>query len=232
MTAEALVAPTGPGAHHDVHAQLMGSRSAGRGDRAFRALAVGAGLLVLVILAGIALTTTREAWPAFQEEGLGFIFSTDWAPAANHFGAGALIYGTLLVSAIALVLAVPFSLGIALFATELAGRRLRGPLNLVMDLLAAIPSVIYGLWAVMALGVFLEPKYGRAGPRGDPLGDDPRRGVPVVPRGHHRCGHARPRPGDGRDDRRRPHHRQQRLHHHEAVRARRRHGRPHRQPVG
>jgi phosphate transport system permease protein len=144
----------------DMHAQLVGSRAAGRGDRAFSGLAIGAGLLVLLILAGIAFTTTREAWPAFQQEGLGFIFSTNWAPSAEHFGAGALIYGTLLVSFIALLIAVPFSLGIALFATELAGRRLRGPLNMIMDLLAAIPSVIYGLWAVMALGPILETQYG------------------------------------------------------------------------
>jgi phosphate transport system permease protein len=143
-----------------VHEQLLGSRSAGRGDRAFSGLAVGAGLLVLVILAAIALFTTKEAWPAFVQMGLGFFFSTTWNPAAGEFGAGALIYGTLVVSLIALVLAVPLSVGIALFSTEMAGRRLKGPLSMTMDLLAAIPSVIYGLWAVMALGAFLEGRYG------------------------------------------------------------------------
>jgi phosphate transport system permease protein len=149
--------PDGRGAMHE---QLAGARGGGRGDRAFGGLAIGAGLLVLLILAGIAVTTTKEAWPAFQQEGLGFIFSTEWNPAAGRFGGGALIYGTLVVSFIALLFAVPLSLGIALFATELAGRRLRGPLSLAMDLLAAIPSVVYGLWAVMALGGWLEPKYG------------------------------------------------------------------------
>jgi phosphate transport system permease protein len=143
----------------DMRALLAGTKSAGRGDRLFRALAVGAGLLVLLILGGIAFTTTREAWPAFARMGVRFFLGTTWNPAAGEFGAAALIYGTLLVSFIAIVLAVPLSVGIALFSTEMAGRRLKGPLSMGMDLLAAIPSVIYGLWAVMALGAFLEPRY-------------------------------------------------------------------------
>jgi phosphate transport system permease protein len=144
-----------PGEDRDHGAELRGSKTGGRGDRAFSGLAVAAGLLVLLILAGIAYTTTKEAWPAFQKMGLGFVTSTDWNPSAGSFGAGALIFGTLFVSVIALLIAVPISLGIALFATELAGRRLRAALGMLMDLLAAVPSVVYGLWGVIVFGPLL-----------------------------------------------------------------------------
>jgi phosphate transport system permease protein len=119
-------------------------------DRTFRVLALIAGLAVLVVLALIAIYTTREAWPWFREEGLG-IFTDNWDPAKNHFGALGLIYGTLLVSVIALVLAVPVSIGIALFATEVAPASIRRPIVYTVDLLAAIPSVVYGLWALLVL---------------------------------------------------------------------------------
>jgi len=119
-------------------------------DRGFRLLALAAGLMVLVVLALIAIYTTREAWPWFREEGLG-IFTDNWDPAKNHFGALGLIYGTLLVSVIALALAVPISVGIALFVTEVAPRSIRRPIVYTVDLLAAIPSVVYGLWALLVL---------------------------------------------------------------------------------
>jgi phosphate transport system permease protein len=163
MTAVDALAGSGsapaPRPGRDMRAALVGSPAAGRGDRAFSGLAVGAGLLVLVILAGIAFTTTKEAWPAFRQEGLGFVFTDNWNPSAGHFGALALIYGTLLTALIALVIAVPVSVGIALFTTELAGRRLRGPLGMLMDLLAAVPSVVYGLWGVAAFGPALVKVY-------------------------------------------------------------------------
>ena len=107
----------------------------------------GSGLLVLAILGLIAYTTTKNAWPWFREEGLG-IFADNWDPAKGQFGAGAMIYGTFLVGIIALVISVPVSIGIALFVTEIAPRRLRKPIIYTVDLLAAIPSVVYGLWAL------------------------------------------------------------------------------------
>jgi phosphate transport system permease protein len=116
-------------------------------DRAFRLLALGAGLLVLVVLALVAVATTQQAWPAFRKEGLAFLTSREWAPSQGKFGALAFIYGTAVVSVIALVLAVPVSVGIALFLTEVAPRRLRGPVVYLLDLLAAVPSVVFGLWA-------------------------------------------------------------------------------------
>ena len=124
------------------------------GDRVFRAFALGAGLSVLAILALIAIVTTKQSWPVFRHEGFSFITSSKWDPAHNRFGALAFIYGTVIASLIGVVLAVPMSLGIALFTTELAPRRLRKPVVYVVDLLAAIPSVVYGLWA---LAVFKTP---------------------------------------------------------------------------
>ena len=124
------------------------------GDRAFRAVALTAGLSVLAILALIAFVTTKQAWPIFRRDGLGFITGTKWDPTNAKFGALPFIYGTAVSSAIALVLANPLSLGIALFTNELAPRRLRKPVIYAIDLLAAIPSVVYGLWA---LAVFEQP---------------------------------------------------------------------------
>ncbi|MET0894858.1 MAG: phosphate ABC transporter permease subunit PstC [Acidimicrobiia bacterium] len=119
-------------------------------DRLFEYVALLAGLMVLVILALILFSTTQKAWPWFQEEGLG-IFANDWVPSQGKFGAGALIYGTFLVGFLALLMAVPVSVGIALFVTEIAPRRLAKPVVYVVDLLAAIPSVVYGLWAIFVL---------------------------------------------------------------------------------
>ena len=84
-------------------------------------------------------------------DGLGFFTGTRWAPNADVFGSLAFVYGTLLVSAIALVFAVPVSIGIALFLSEVAPRRLRRPVIYLVDLLAAVPSVVYGLWGVIVL---------------------------------------------------------------------------------
>ena len=120
-------------------------------DRLFRWVTLASGLTVLVILGLIAYSTTKEAWPWFKAEGLGAVLSDDWNPAKNHFGGLALVYGTFLVGVIALVIAVPVSMGIALFVTEVAPRPLRKPIVYVVDLLAAIPSVVYGLWAIFVL---------------------------------------------------------------------------------
>src|SRR5882757_5340213 len=120
-------------------------------DGAFRAIAFAAGLLVLAILALIAYTTTSKAWPAFAHEGLKFFTSTNWNPNLDHFGALDFEFGTILTAVIALVIAVPASLGIALFITELAPRRVRSGVTYVVDLLASIPSVVYGFWALAVL---------------------------------------------------------------------------------
>ena len=120
-------------------------------DRTFRAIAFAAGLLVLAILALIAYSTTSKAWPAFTHQGFSFLTSRNWNPNTDHFGALDFVYGTILTSVIALGLAIPASLGIALFITELAPRRWRIAVTYVVDLLAAIPSVVYGFWALAVL---------------------------------------------------------------------------------
>jgi len=119
-------------------------------DRVFRGVALGAGLMVLVVLALIIVSTTNEAWPWFRDEGFG-IFGATWNPASGDLGPLGLIAGTLTVATIALVIAVPISIGIALFVTEVAPRRLRKPVVYTIDLLAAIPSVVFGLWALREL---------------------------------------------------------------------------------
>jgi phosphate transport system permease protein len=118
-------------------------------DRGFKNLTLLAGLLVLAVLALIAYTTIHKAWPAFRHEGFAsFLTSQHWDPNANQFGALQFIFGTTVTSAIALVFAVPLSLGIALFITELASKRVGAFVTYVVDLLAAVPSVVYGLWGI------------------------------------------------------------------------------------
>ena len=119
-------------------------------DRLFRWVALASGLLVLVILALIIYSTLDHASAWFEKEGFG-IFADNWDPAHGNFGAGAMIYGTFLVGAIALLISVPVSVGIALFVTEVAPRGMRKPVIYTIDLLAAIPSVVYGLWAFLVL---------------------------------------------------------------------------------
>lgn len=123
----------------------------GAGDKGFRALALVAGALVLAVLALIAITTTRRAWPAFTEMGFSFFTTERWAPPQEVFGALSFIYGTLVSSLIAVVLAVPVSLGIALFITQVAPQWLKRPVVYILDLLAVIPSVVFGLWGLLVL---------------------------------------------------------------------------------
>ena len=141
-------------------------------DRIFRIVALLGGLLVLAVLALIAYSTTQKAWPWFKAEGVDAVFSDNWAPSKGHFGALGLMYGTLLVAAIALVMAVPVSVGIALFVNEVAPRRLRRPMVSVIDLLAAVPSVVFGLWGIYVLAQPLADIYGSV--------SDAFAGVPVL----------------------------------------------------
>ncbi len=153
--------PSGVGTDLDVAALAAGPADGRRADQAFRIFAFIAGLSVLAILVLIAVSTTREAWPAFVAEGSGFVLSSNWDPNSNQFGALAFIYGTLFVSFIALVLAVPVSIGIALHVNEVAPVRLRRPAIYAIDLLAAIPSVVYGLWGVLVFAPAMQGVYER-----------------------------------------------------------------------
>jgi len=132
------------------------------GDRGFQWLAVAAGVLVLVILALIAFSTTQQAMPWFRKEGLG-IFSRTWNPAANQFGALAFMFGTAVTALIAVVLAVPVSVAVALLLTEVVPRRLAQPVVYVIDLLAVVPSVVWGLWGILVLAPWIAHIYSSVG---------------------------------------------------------------------
>jgi phosphate transport system permease protein len=121
------------------------------GDRAFKWLAIGAAAIVLVVLALIAFTMTQRAVPVLDKMGLEFFTSKRWSAPEGIFGALPFIFGTLYTAAIAVVIAVPISLGVALFITQAAPRWLKKPLIYLVDLLAVVPSVVFGLWGVLVL---------------------------------------------------------------------------------
>ncbi|MGE5241091.1 MAG: phosphate ABC transporter permease subunit PstC [Bacteroidota bacterium] len=117
-------------------------------DRSFQAVTTAFAWFVLVILAGIIVSLFIGGWQALKAFGVGFLFSTDWNPVTERFGALVPIYGTLVSSFIALLIAVPIGFGIAVFLTEVAPYWLRRPIGTAVELLAAIPSIIYGMWGL------------------------------------------------------------------------------------
>lgn len=143
--------PTGP-AHPLAHRRPLG-------DRGFQILALASGLLVLVILVLIAVSTAQQSAPWFSYEGLSGIFSQNWDPATNKFGAMTFLYGTAITSVIAIIIAVPVSVAIALLLTEVLPRRWSQPVVYVIDLLAVVPSVVWGLWGILVLAPWLQGIY-------------------------------------------------------------------------
>ena len=128
---------------------------AGWADRLFSWAAKGAALLTLGLLMAIMGSLLVGAWPAIEEYGLGFFARTQWDPVQDQYGGLVMIYGTLMTSLIALVFAVPVSFGIALFLTELSPSWLKRPLGTAIELLAAVPSIVYGMWGLMVFGPVL-----------------------------------------------------------------------------
>jgi len=124
-------------------------------DKLFGWLAKGAALLTLALLIGILGSLVIGAWPAIAKYGLGFLTSTTWDPVLNEYGGLVMIYGTLATSVIALLIAVPVSFGIALFLTELSPSWLKRPLGTAIELLAAVPSIVYGMWGLMVFAPIL-----------------------------------------------------------------------------
>jgi phosphate transport system permease protein len=129
------------------------------GDRGFAILALSAGLLVLVILVLIAITTAQQSTTWFTSAGLKGIFSTNWDPATNNYGAMAFLYGTVISSVIAIIIAVPISVSVALLLTEVVPARWGRPIVYVLDLLAVVPSVVWGLWGILVLAPWLQHIY-------------------------------------------------------------------------
>ena len=124
-------------------------------DRFFKYVFAGAGILVLVILLGAAVSRLWGGREAFSTFGFRFLISTEWDPVQGRFGALVPIYGTLVTSLIAMLIAVPVSFGIALFLTEVAPTWMRGPVASAIELLAGIPSIIYGMWGLFVFVPFM-----------------------------------------------------------------------------
>ena len=125
------------------------------GDRIFALLVRSAAFVSSLLLLGILVALLTGAWPAIKEFGLAFLWNAEWDPVGQRYGGLAMIYGTVSTSLIALFLAVPLSFGIAFFLTELAPRWLKLPLGTAVELLAAIPSIVYGMWGLLIFGPFL-----------------------------------------------------------------------------
>ncbi|MEY4911886.1 MAG: hypothetical protein RL761_1549 [Pseudomonadota bacterium] len=124
-------------------------------DKIFGIAAKGAAILTLLMLLGILLSLVVGALPAMQKFGFGFLTSSTWDPVKEEFGGLVMIYGTLATSFIALLIAVPVSFGIALFLTELSPAWLKRPLGTAIELLAAVPSIVYGMWGLLVFGPIL-----------------------------------------------------------------------------
>jgi phosphate transport system permease protein len=135
-------------------------KSAGRhgafGDPAFKGLTLAFAVLVLVVLAGVLVSLVLGALPALQQFGFNFLITEAWNPVTEKFGALAPVYGTLVTSAIAMLIGIPVAFGVALFITELCPSWLKRPLSMMIELLAAIPSIIYGIWGLFVLAPFVQ----------------------------------------------------------------------------
>ena len=125
-------------------------------DRAFYWLSLGAAICVLLLLLGVAVALFAGSWQAFRTFGFNFFISDAWSPPKQHFGAAAAIYGTLLTSLIAMLIGVPVGVGIAVFLTELCPLLLRRPIGIAVELLAGIPSIIYGIWGAYFFKPFMQ----------------------------------------------------------------------------
>jgi phosphate transport system permease protein len=133
-------------------ATLSSSRRRGNvGDAIFAGLAVASGVFVLLLLGSLILSLFIGGLPAFSAFGFGFLWSSTWDPVKQVFGAAVSVYGTVITSVLALILAVPLAFGIAFFLTELAPNWMRRPIGTAIELLAAIPSIIYGMWGFFVI---------------------------------------------------------------------------------
>ena len=159
------MAATLPATPYNKPAKMDSTQSQGRppakrrvapwADTLFSLLAHSAAWLTLALLAGSIISLVIGAAPAIKEYGLSFLWTSDWDPVQNKYGGLVMIYGTLVTSLIALLIAVPVSFGIALFLTELSPAWLKRPLGTAIELLAAIPSIVYGMWGLLVFSPLL-----------------------------------------------------------------------------
>jgi phosphate transport system permease protein len=125
------------------------------GDRLLHAATALAALAGVLLVLAIAWKVVDGAWPAMRHFGIGFLWSSDWNPVTRHFGALQFLLGTLITGGIAVAIAAPLSIAIGLYLSELAPRAIRGPVGTLIELLAAVPSVVVGLWGILVLGPWI-----------------------------------------------------------------------------
>jgi phosphate transport system permease protein len=152
------IALTDENAHQ---ARLLGTRAqttrrAGAGNARFHFFTWLAAALVLLIFAGVITALVIGSVPAFKAFGFGFLTTELWSPARDKFGALASVYGTLITSFLAMIVAVPVGIGVAIFLTELCPRLLRRPIGIAIELLAGIPSIIYGIWGLFVFAPWFQ----------------------------------------------------------------------------
>ena len=136
----------------EVSAPPLARRGIRLGDVVFQGIAVAASVAATAVLGLIAFKVVEQAWPSIQHFGLSFVWTEVWNPVTDEYGALTFVYGTVVTSVIALLLATPISIAIALFLTEIAPRRIAAPIATLVELLAAIPSVVLGLWGILVFG--------------------------------------------------------------------------------
>jgi len=127
-----------------------------RADRGFRRLTWFAAFLILVIFVGMFIALLQGSLPALRTFGLKFFISNTWDPVGGHFGIWSMIYGTLVTSALAMAMATPVGIGIAIFLTSLCPRPLRRPIGIAVELLAGVPSIIFGIWGLFVFAPFFQ----------------------------------------------------------------------------
>jgi phosphate transport system permease protein len=131
-------------------------RREARTEHVFRFMTLAAALLVLALLGGVLIALIYGGWPALRQFKFGFLSSSVWNPVTEQFGALAPLYGTVITSLVALLIAVPLSFGIAVFLTETCPAWLRGPISTCIELLAAVPSIVFGIWGLFVLAPILQ----------------------------------------------------------------------------
>ena len=131
-------------------------RRESRAENVFRSLTVLCAVLVLALLAGVLLALLYGGWPAIKTFKFGFLTRQIWNPVTDQFGALAPLYGTVVTSLVAMLIAVPIAFGVAVFLTETCPKWLRGPISTGIELLAAVPSIVFGIWGLFVLAPILQ----------------------------------------------------------------------------
>jgi phosphate transport system permease protein len=149
ITSETMAIPSGDTAHRQARRSQIQ-------DSIYYYMTLASAVFVVVMLLGVMVSLLIGAWPALSTFGLSFVWSQKWSPVKEIFGALAPIYGTIITSIIAMIIGIPVSFGIAIFLTEICPQPLRRPIGVAIELLAGIPSIIYGLWGFFVLAPLLQ----------------------------------------------------------------------------